>query len=67
MMHLMREESDDYESECGNDVVNFDDFVRVFAHFRHPKKDPEQNPMNTREDKLRCNYIYLKLGSFLRD
>ena len=42
------------ESDCGNDVVNFDDFVRVFAHFRHPKRDENKNLMNTRNDKLRC-------------
>ena len=42
------------ESECGNDVVNFDDFVRVFAHFRPPKRNEEKNLMNTLDDKLRC-------------
>lgn len=40
-------------SDCGNDVVNFDDFVRVFAHFRPPKADENKNLMNTRNDKLR--------------
>ena len=47
------------ESECGNDVVNFDDFVRVFAHFRPPKRNEEKNLMNTRDDKLRCEPIIL--------
>ena len=42
------------ESECGNDVVNFDDLVRVFAHFRPPKRNEEKNLMNTLDDKLRC-------------
>ena len=47
------------ESDCGNDVVNFDDFVRVFAHFRPPKKNPDKNLMNTRDDKLRCKNTFV--------
>lgn len=53
LLQESKQNTEDYESECGNDVVNFDDFVRVFAHFRPPKKNPENNQMNTREDKLR--------------
>ncbi len=38
----------------GEDIVYFYDFVRVFAHFKPLKKNPEKNLMNLREDKLRC-------------
>lgn len=39
-----------------DDVVNFKDFVRVLAHFRPIKKNADKNPLNSREDKLRCKW-----------
>jgi len=44
-------------------VVYFYDFVRVFAHFLPVKINPERNLMNSREDKLRCEW---NLFSFQR-
>jgi hypothetical protein len=37
-----------------NDLVHFDDFVRVFARLRPMKRSHEKNRMNTREKKLKC-------------
>ena len=53
------------ETSAGDvsEVVNFCDFVRVLAHFRPVKKKPEKNKMNTREEKLKCEYDILTLRS----
>ena len=45
------------ELPAGSEVVNFPDFVRVLAHFKPLKKNAEKNKLNSREEKLRCEYI----------
>lgn len=47
----------DFFSLIKDDVVNFKDFVRVLAHFRPIKKNADKNPLNSREDKLRCECL----------
>lgn len=42
--------------ESEDDHVNFRQFVRVLAHFR-PIKRTQDNKLNAREEKLRCEYL----------
>lgn len=49
---------DEEDGHQPGDVVNFCDFVRVLAHFRPIKKSAEKNRMNSREDKLRCEFSF---------
>ena len=43
------------------EVVNFCDFVRVLAHFRPLKKNNDKNKLNGREEKLRCEFLVMKI------
>ena len=51
------------ELPAGSEVVNFPDFVRVLAHFKPLKKTPEKNKLNSREEKLRCEYSDMRLDT----
>ena len=47
------------ETDGIDERVNFPDFVRVLAHFRPLKKNVEKNKLNGREEKLRCECVYV--------
>lgn len=44
-----------FQGDEFTDRVNFRQFMQVLAHFRPVKKNKE-NKLNSREEKLKCNY-----------
>lgn len=44
-----------FQGDEFNDRVNFRQFMQVLAHFRPVKKNKD-NKLNSREEKLRCEY-----------
>jgi len=46
--------------ESGKETCNFRQFVKTLAHFR-PFDSSKENPLNTREKKLKCKLAFIGL------
>ena len=49
--------------ESGKETCNFRQFVKTLAHFR-PIDSSKENPLNTREKKLKCKFVCIMILNF---